>query len=403
MELFQGIPYWPTTGHSAPLGTNDIPDHCEIAIIGGGISGMLCAWTLSRAGHSVVLIDGNRVGHGSTALNTGLIQYMSDDLLTELTDSFGRAIAASFYRASRQALDLLSEIARELPCDPEFRRVSSLYVAADPAALRQVEKEVRQQQSHGLPASLVDEAELAKRYHLRGCGAILTEGDIALNPFLFTRFMAETAVKRYDLRILENTRVAESAIHREHHRLDLPQGSLRYDRLIIATGYDFFPSVREVLPAARLIPTFAAVTTPLSHPIIPGGLMVWDSSRPYTYFRSSADGRLIAGGLDEPDTELDQTKARVNAQRILIDINHQLVHPRDLIPEFWYEAIFAESRDGLPYLGPHPEDPDLFLLHGIGGNGTVCSAIGARLALQFAAGGIDPEYRYLFPGKKRRL
>lgn len=404
MELFRGKPYWSTTWQPRTYARASTTLACDAAIIGGGISGMLTAYVLARAGHRVVLFERDRLGQGSSSLNTGLIQFMSDDLMTDLAARFSPAVAESFYRASARALDLLENIAGELPQNPQFRRNDSLYVASDSKAMEQLSAEASLQTQAGLPSRLVDRKELAQTHQLKGIGALQTQGDVEINPFQFIHFMAETAADRHDLIILEETPVAESQIDLEGGVITLSDLTCSFGKLIIATGYDVFPFVKKQMPQMELITTFAAITSPLpDHRLIPSDFMVWESARPYLYFRTSADGRLIAGGGDEKNTGLSEPKARRMADRLLDQIRDLLIEPVPLVPEYWYEAIFSESRDGLPYIGPHPDHDNVFVIHGIGGNGTVYSAMGAAQACDFMEKGPDPAYAYLWPGSQRRI
>lgn len=404
MELYKGNRYWPTTWQTNSMSLSRTNSTCDVAIIGGGISGMLSAYVLARSGLKVTLFEQGRIGNGSTSLNTGLIQYMSDDLLIDLAERFDLKTARHFYRASFEALDLLEEIAVELPQNPQLRRNNSIYLAADASELRRLGEEALAHQAIGLPTRLIDERELADRHHLRATGALMTRRDLELNPYQFTRFMAETAMERYGLVIHEDIQVRESDIDLNRKILVHGEITCQFDRLLLATGYAPLPFVRSHLPQMKLISTFACITQPLAKSrLIPSDCMVWESARPYLYFRSAMDGRLIVGGADEENTRLSAGKAARIGQELLHQVQQRLIEPSGLIPEFTYEAIFSESGDGLPYLGPHPHHPEVFLLHGIGGNGTVYSAIGAKLALQFAQGRLDPAFRYLFPGQTRTL
>ena len=56
---------------------------CEIAVIGGGISGALTALSLVEAGHEVMVLDRRPPGEGSTVASTAMIQFEIDTPLTE--------------------------------------------------------------------------------------------------------------------------------------------------------------------------------------------------------------------------------------------------------------------------------------------------------------------------------
>lgn len=85
----------------------------EILIVGGGISGSLCAYRLSKEGYKVTLIEENEIASGSTAANTGLIQYMSDEGVNYYIDKIGKDDAIKFYDMSVKAVDTLIDINKD--------------------------------------------------------------------------------------------------------------------------------------------------------------------------------------------------------------------------------------------------------------------------------------------------
>jgi len=87
VDLKSGYPYWAVKNglmHAFPPLQADAS--CEVAVIGGGISGALIADELSRHGHEVLVIEQRDVAWGSTSASTALLQYEID---THLVDSVG--------------------------------------------------------------------------------------------------------------------------------------------------------------------------------------------------------------------------------------------------------------------------------------------------------------------------
>ncbi len=109
--------------------------------------------------------------------------------------------------------------------------------------------------------------------------------------------------------------------------------------------------------------------------------MVWESARPYFYLRSTGDGRFVAGGEDDAidvparrDARVDRKAAKIAKRiaRALPDVQ--------LTPSWAWAGTFAETFDGLPFLGPHPQwGPRVFFAMAYGGNGITFSKIGTDL------------------------
>src|SRR5512132_1966154 len=98
MDLRTGCSLWPPLDGPlavyAPL-SKDVT--CDIAIVGGGISGALAAYYFTQAGIDAVVIDRRELGEGSTVASTGLLQYEIDTPLCRLIEMIGRDRANCAY------------------------------------------------------------------------------------------------------------------------------------------------------------------------------------------------------------------------------------------------------------------------------------------------------------------
>ena len=87
MDLHTGIPIWRADGAiPVPYPKFAGDAKCEVAVIGGGITGALVGLMLSQVGVKTVLLDKDIPGEGSTACSTGLLQYEVDTPLADLID-----------------------------------------------------------------------------------------------------------------------------------------------------------------------------------------------------------------------------------------------------------------------------------------------------------------------------
>ena len=85
MDLKSGYPFWAIkNGLLQTFPQLDRDETCEIAVIGGGITGALIAHELAEHGHDVTVLERRHVGWGSSAASTALLQYEIDTHMTEL-------------------------------------------------------------------------------------------------------------------------------------------------------------------------------------------------------------------------------------------------------------------------------------------------------------------------------
>ena len=399
MELYEGKRFWPVLTNELNFPKKTGHYQVDALVIGGGMSGLLSAYSLARAGKRVFLIDKDQIAHGSSSLNTGLIQYMSDVIMLDIDKSYNKEVSNDFYLRSKAALDYIEEIVNELDDDSvAFRRNMSIYISNDEQKVEKIRQEVERQNELGFGTEFLSQDRLKEEYGVKALGGLLSKEDVELNPMAFVLALAKKATEDYGLLISEHTNVEEADFSLEDKKLEVDDLRIDYDKLVIATGYDVFPSLNKVLPKIELVSTYAVVTQPLEKSVAKD-LMFWESSSSYLYFRESPDGRLIIGGEDEENTDLSADKARLIADKLIEQVKDYLVDELDLEVEYHYEAIFGESKDGLPYIGPHPDNKDIFILHGVGGNGTVYSAMGAMQVVDFSNNRFDEKMDYLWPSK----
>jgi glycine/D-amino acid oxidase-like deaminating enzyme len=131
MDLMSGYPFWPIKNGliaSYPVLKQDLS--CDVAIIGGGITGALLAYYLTEAGCDAVLVDRRDIGGGSTSASTALLQYEVDTPLFQLIDMVGREQAVRSYMLCLEAIGKLARLIDELDDDCGFEPKHSLYLAS---------------------------------------------------------------------------------------------------------------------------------------------------------------------------------------------------------------------------------------------------------------------------------
>src|SRR5688500_17142642 len=99
VDLRSGCTYWPQIDPSPPRGERLTGNRtCEVAIIGGGITGAFCAHFLAAESVRCILLDRRGLACGSTVASTGLLQYEIDVPLVRLSKLAGRDHAERAYR-----------------------------------------------------------------------------------------------------------------------------------------------------------------------------------------------------------------------------------------------------------------------------------------------------------------
>lgn len=149
-NLHGGLPLW-SAGSGSRLRTRAKmgSEACDVAIVGGGVSGALIALTLSRAGLDVVVIDRRQPGQGSTGASTAMIQFELDTSLRELSGKIGARRAFRAYRRSLKAVADLKALTAAEGIRCEWRDRDAVYLAGDHLGHRGLKLEGRHAPSRG--------------------------------------------------------------------------------------------------------------------------------------------------------------------------------------------------------------------------------------------------------------
>lgn len=379
MDLSHGSLYWPTT-------LNNIPSYptlkenitCDVLIVGGGMSGALCSYQLSKEPIDIVLVDKRKIGHGSSSANTGLLQYSNDTMLHEFIPNIGEKKAVRFYQLCLQGMKELEEIAQSLSENVQFKKRKSLYYASTEDDVHKLKKEYQMLKKYNFQVDYLEKEEIKKHYGFEKPAALVTEGDAEINPLKFIIEVLREAHKK-NVRIYEHTEVKEVDFENGYYKLESKQGSILAKKVIYSTGYESKSFIRK--EKGELNRTFAIATSPVpSFEGWDGQNLIWETKRPYFYMRTTFDGRIIAGGLDEDPMEAPSNPEIIKkyGERLLKRIKEH--YPDfDIRAEYVYGATFGESDDGIPFIGEHPEKKNIYYCLGYGGNGTVYSMFGSRI------------------------
>jgi glycine/D-amino acid oxidase-like deaminating enzyme len=406
-HLRSGSPYWLLrSGMGDARAAIDAAIECDVAIIGAGITGVLVADALVATGQRIVILDSRDVALGSTAATTALLQYEIDTHLTELVARLGADAAGRAYLACAASFDLFERRFPELLATSNYRRVPSLYLAADEDAVPALQAEMAARRALGFQCEWLEPGDLLQRYGCRRPGGILSALGAQLDPVRFTHGLV-ASLERHGVRLFARSRV--TGIAERGARLQLAiDGGAHVDaaHVVVAAGFesmDFLPR-----PVADIDNTYALVTEPLRNRARAQTLpLIWESARPYLYMRGTPDGRLIVGGEDVPFRNAEAREALLGRQIRRIAAKYRDLFGEELprIDSAW-GGSFARTPDGLPFIGrvPGMHAALLFALC-YGGNGITYSVHAGeiiRAAIEQRAHPLDAVFGFFRTSKEAR-
>lgn len=274
----------------------------DVAIVGGGFTGLSAALTLATNGISAIVLEAGQVGGEASGRNGGHCNNgLSHDFAT-IRDRFGIERAREMYRSFDAGVDLVEAIARDHKIDCDFVRSGKLKLAAKATHFASL---VRNQellaQEVDADTAILPSQDLAveigsTQFH----GGLLQKRSASLNVGRFVVGLARAASSA-GARIHERTPVsAIEAMGASRFRVSTGNTSVIIDNVILATGTSrqgpFAWLRRRIVP----IGSFIIVTEPLdpaiAHSIMPGRRNCTTSQHIGFYFRMTADNRLVFGG-----------------------------------------------------------------------------------------------------------
>lgn len=392
-DLRTGTPLWADSPHTTvrTRRPKDV-EYADVAVIGAGISGALMSHALTSRGYSVVLLDRRPPGHGSTAASTALLQYELDLPLSKLADEIGWGRAMRTWQRSFLAVERLKALVQRERIACGWRDKRSLYLAGNDYGSRALRTEHRARLRAGLPSEYLVASRLRKEFDLDRTGAIQSTGVASANPAQLTAGILRRCQAR-GARVLFPADVQELSADQHGVVLETADGACILGRAaVFCTGYEL-PEMVRTTPGDTIKSTWALATDPI--PNLPAWLqetLLWEASDPYLYLRSTPDARLVAGGEDEPSSDLHanprvlQRKTDTVAQKI-----QKLFPTLAFQLRYRWAGAFGESPTGRPIIGPIAGFPNCYSVTGFGGNGITFSMLASEIIASDIADTPDPD------------
>ena len=342
--------------------------HADVAIIGGGLTGLSAAYHLAKSGRSVTLLEAKTIGYGGSGRNNGqVIPTLAAMEPAAMQARYGERAEPFIHMVRDSATELFNFIkTHRLSCDAS--QSGWFQPAHTPAHLKLSESRVTAWQSVGAPAKLLDKPAgdtLLGSTHWHGGMLNPTGGH--LNPLKLSHELANLCTAN-GVHIFEHTPATFITRKGDGWQITTPNGTLTANAVLLATNAYTSQNVeprieRSVVP----LTAYQLATTPLTKAqraeIIPNRQAISDTRGDLWYFRTTADHRLVTGAA-----LLLKTGAKTRLQALL---KHRLETAFPMLSPLTFTHIWngfvGITTDFTPRF--HELGPNYFAFTGYNGRG----------------------------------
>lgn len=150
------ISYWNMTAQKDKYPRLERDLDTDVLIIGGGITGISCAFNLAKKGIKPVLIETGDLCDGTTGNTTGKVTIQHGIIYSNLIKKYGKQSAALYAASQTQALEFVRDIVKKESIDCQLTGATSYIFAATKRDMEAVENEYEAAASLGIDAEIIN-------------------------------------------------------------------------------------------------------------------------------------------------------------------------------------------------------------------------------------------------------
>ncbi|KAA9008420.1 FAD-dependent oxidoreductase [Paenibacillus spiritus] len=388
--------YWPESLPQYPSSiwreTTEIPafprlteDHrTEVAIVGGGITGITAAYLLAEAGLKVTLLEGSELFSGTTGFTTAKITAQHGLIYEELISHFGEEKARQYYDSNTEAMKWIIDTAERLGAECGLVRESAWLYAdqGDDKTLKKLEKEFEAYRKLGLPGEWRDSIDLP----LLAGGAIVLPDQARFHPLQYLKALLQAFLDKGG-KVYEHTMIGEKVEKGDDLILFTEKGDHRIicRHAISASHFPFYDGGSLYFARLHAERSYALAIEPETDYV---GGMYLGAGEPTRSFRAVEwEGKklVIVGG--------DNHKTGQGICTIGHYENLELFAGSTLgirsVPYRW-SAQDLVTVDKVPYIGKMDDDANIYVATGFAKWGMTNGTLAARMIAQQILGEKSP-------------
>lgn len=348
--------------------------HCEVAIVGAGLTGITTALLLAKAGIDVVVLEADTVGSGTSGRTTAKVTIQHGLCYQSLTEHRAQCYA----QANTAGAALISSLIGEYHIDCDYEKQPSYVYTLDENQISRIEKEMLAYEKLGLAGRITTQTGLP--FDVKS--AIILDDQAQFHPLKYLYSLAKVA-SASGVQIFEHTRVlgmdrAESCV------LHTPNGRLTANTVVLATNYPLieFPGhffLRLHQERSYIISTDASGVNVK-------GMYITAEDPVRSVRMHTLDGKmqLLLGGYGHRTGKEDQAGNSYDHLDLFLHADFKQASQK---PDYRWSAQDCAPLDNMPYVGAaHANSPRVYIASGFNKWGMTNSAAAAAMITDSIAG-----------------
>ena len=391
------------TDQSLRVATNPLSESatCDVAIIGGGYTGLSAAYHLAKDyGVDVRVLEAGRTGWGASGRNGGFC-CMGGTMLSTAWQirKFGLDEVRRYHTCQAEAVDLVRSIIAEEHISAEPVGDGEMVVAEKPSHYESLKRDCEfQREQLGLQTEMIPKEEFRDRIYdaPHQHGALLQKPGFGLHPLKYCHGLARAASER-GAGLHECSEVVSWRKEGARHFLETKSGGeLKANHVFVACN-GFMPEHLNKNIAGRVLPLQSQiiVTRPLTKDELEAHswktfVPAINSRNVYFYYRLLPGNRFMIGGrAGQNGTEQEAGRKAYDLQESMASLWPEW---RSVEIEFTWRGLVCFTSGLRPSIGRLPDDPSVSLAYGYHGNGVNNATwAGRELAKWFATGNLKDQ------------
>ncbi len=265
--------------------------HREVVIVGAGITGLTCAVVLAEAGAEVTVVEGSRIGAGTTGGTTGKVTSQHGLIYHQLVEQHGEEVARGYGEANQAAVGLVRDLINRHDIEADLTPSDAFVYSEDRRQLQRLEREVAVAQRLGLPAHWSQSTDLP----FDVVGAVRFDGQAHLHALKYLDGLARTLTEDLGGTIHEHTRAVSVSEDGGRKVVETDRGRMTADHVVLAT---LMPIVDRGFEFARTEPSMTYGVAGTVDGAVPEGMYISaeEPTRSIRHYHDSDDAFVIVVG-----------------------------------------------------------------------------------------------------------